>query len=208
MHVEMMPVGPFEANCYLAWGETRQALVIDPGADAERVLRLLDRHNLTVAAYLLTHGHMDHIGALAPLAALRPAPIGLHPDDARWAFEPANQMPPYYPVPERPSETARPLADGQEWTDGGLTYRILATPGHSPGSVCYYFPSEHALFTGDTLFQGTVGRTDLPGGATAVLSRSLERLAKLPPETRIYAGHGAASTLAEELRSNPFLQMA
>jgi glyoxylase-like metal-dependent hydrolase (beta-lactamase superfamily II) len=206
MDVRTVAVGAFEVNCFIVSGSGGQAIVIDPGADADRIASLLDRHRLSAAVYLLTHGHVDHISAVAALCRARPAPVALHRADCDWAFSAANQMPPFYGVPERPSEIARRLEDGQEWTDAGLTYRVLATPGHSPGSVSFHFPDPNALFCGDTLFAGSVGRTDLPGGDSGALSASLQRLAGLPRGLTLYPGHGPPTDLDTELRVNPFLQ--
>ena len=206
MNIECLTVGPFQASCYVAWGPEQHALVIDPGADAQAILACLNAHGLDVACYLLTHGHMDHIGALAEVSDKRPAPYALHALDLKWAFGPLNQSPPYYSVPRRPAGTLRTLEDGQTWTDAGLIYTVIGTPGHSSGSVCFHFPADRVLFSGDTLFQGTVGRTDLPGGDGRVLTQSLRKLAQLPPETRIVPGHGPETRLAEEFRINPFLK--
>lgn len=206
MEIEVIAVGAFESNCYVAWGPAREALVIDPGADAGPILRLIDAKQLDVAAYLLTHGHVDHVSALADLYDERPAPVAMHPEDRRWAFTERGALLPYYPTPREPPEIVRMLADGQEWEDGGLRYRVIATPGHSPGGVCFHFPGEEVLFSGDTLFQGSVGRTDLPGGSAAALAKSLAKLTRLPPSTRIYPGHGFATTLALEKESNYFLR--
>ena len=206
MNIECLTVGPFQAGCYVVWGPERHALVIDPGADAQAILAYLDAHGLDVACYLLTHGHMDHIGALAEMSDTHPAPYAIHALDLKWAFGPSNQSPPYYSVPRRPAGALRTLEDGQTWTDGGLSYTVIGTPGHSPGSVCFHFSTDRVLFSGDTLFQGTVGRTDLPGGDGQLLTQSLRKLARLPPETRIVPGHGPETRLAEEFRINPFLK--
>ena len=206
MNIECLTVGPFQANCYVVWGPERHALVIDPGADAATILAFLDTHRMDVTGYLLTHGHMDHISALAEVSDKHPAPYAIHALDLKWAFGPLNQSPPYYSVSRQPVEPFRTLADGQTWTDGGLTYTVIGTPGHSPGSVCFHFSTDCVLFSGDTLFQGTVGRTDLPGGDGRVLTQSLHKLAQLPPETRIIPGHGPQTGLAEEFRINPFLK--
>ena len=206
MNIECLTVGPFQANCYVVWGPERHALVIDPGADAATILAFLDTHRMDVTGYLLTHGHMDHISALAEVSDKHPAPYAIHALDLKWAFGPLNQSPPYYSVSRQPVEPFRTLADGQTWTDGGLTYAVIGTPGHSPGSVCFHFSTDRVLFSGDTLFQGTVGRTDLPGGDGRVLTQSLHKLAQLPPETRILPGHGPQTQLAEEFRINPFLK--
>lgn len=205
MHVHPVLVGDFEVNCYVVWGDAQRALVIDPGADPEAVADVLDSRRLTVAAFLITHGHMDHVCALAPLATRYPAPIAMHPKDAAWAFSRANSMPPY-PVPTRPAAIERPLADGQTFEDGGLHYHVIATPGHTPGGVCFHFPEAKALFTGDTLFAGSVGRTDLPGGDDVVLSASLKVLTRLPDATTVYPGHGPKTTVGREKATNPFIR--
>jgi hydroxyacylglutathione hydrolase len=208
MTIETIVVGAFEVNCFLLWGTDRRALVVDPGSDAETIDRHLTDNRLTVAAYALTHGHVDHISGLADLHRRHPAPIGLHPLDAAWAFSEANAMPPWYGVPARPVSIARAFEDGQTWTDAELTYTIFATPGHTPGGVCLYFETARVLLSGDTLFAGSVGRTDLPGGNARILTASLKRLAALPDDVRIYPGHGAHTTLAHEKRTNFFMQSA
>jgi len=206
MNIETIPVGPYEENCYLVWGNTPKALIIDPGAEPEAVITVLSTNNLEVAAYLITHGHADHTGALAELHTAYPAPVAMHPNDQRWAFTEVNQIPPHYPSPASPPEIERELKDGQHWTDNDLTYEIIDTPGHTPGGVCFYFPGEKTLFSGDTLFKGSVGRTDLPSGDPRVLSASLKKLAALPPETRVFPGHGPNTTIEIELRTNFFLR--
>ncbi len=208
MNIERLIVGPFQATCSVVWGPERHALVIDPGADAAVILAFLEKHGLDAACYLLTHGHMDHISALAEVSKKHPAPFAMHTLDFNWAFTPSNQLPPYYSVPQRPASAPRTLANGQTWTDGGLNYQVIGTPGHSPGSVCFYFADEGILFSGDTLFLGTVGRTDIPGGDGRVLTQSLRKLAQLPHATRIIPGHGPETKLAEEFRINPFLKRA
>jgi hydroxyacylglutathione hydrolase len=205
MKVEHMPVGAFDVNCYILVREDGQCLIIDPGAEAEEIESLLDEKGLTVAAYLLSHGHMDHISALATLAARRPAPIYMHPEDLNWAFGELNQMPPYYPVPERPESDIIPLESGDVPLEG-WGGRIIHTPGHTPGGLCFHFPSDNFLISGDTLFKGSVGRTDFPGGDARELTRSLKLLAALPPETIVYPGHGPATTIAEELANNYFMR--
>lgn len=202
-----LTVGLFASNCHILRDpKSSQAVVIDPGDEAPRLAATLREHHLRPAVYLLTHGHMDHVSGLAELAAQMPAPIALHPIDARWAFTDVNAAPPYYGTPQAPKAIDRDLAEGQEWTDAGLRYRVLETPGHSPGSVSFYFPDLGLLFPGDVLFAGAVGRTDLPGGHAPTLWASLQKLTALPGETKVYPGHGPATTLAQELRSNPYLR--
>jgi len=206
MHIETVIVGEFQANCYVVWARSKKAIVIDPGAEAANILAVIEKNKLTVAAYLLTHGHMDHISALGDLHEAIPAPVGIHAADLEWAFDQGNQMPPFYGAPRRPSEIARVLEDGQEWTDTGLTCKVISTPGHTPGSVCFFLPEQNVLFSGDTLFAGSVGRTDLPGGNPRILSASLERISQMPDNTIVYPGHGPATEIACEKKNNFFLQ--
>ncbi|MCP4208935.1 MAG: MBL fold metallo-hydrolase, partial [Shimia sp.] len=178
-------------NCAVIWGEAKKALIIDPGYDAADIEAVLQENNLTVAAILLTHGHADHINALNELHIAYPAPIYLHADDEKWAFGPNNQIPPYYPVPTKPACEILHPEMSDKWNLAGLNIQTAATPGHTPGGVCYWFKEAGVCFTGDTLFKGSCGRTDLPGGDARTLTASLKKLAEtLPPETRIVTGHG------------------
>ena len=204
MNIKAISVGPLEANCYILWNKSKNSIVIDPGAEANLILKFLKNQQLDVSVYLVTHAHIDHISALAELSRKRPAPIGMHSADLKWAFDPIKKLS-FYPAPERPEKITRILADTQEWDDGNLSYKIIGTPGHSPGSVCFYFQEEHILFSGDTLFQGSVGRTDLPASDPRLLNASLKKLRALPTDTRIYPGHGPETTLKIELQINPFL---
>jgi glyoxylase-like metal-dependent hydrolase (beta-lactamase superfamily II) len=206
MNIETVVVGAYEVNCYVVWDQGRNALVIDPGANPERIEKVIQANRLKVVAFLITHGHADHIGALPELHSSHPAPVALSAEDARWAFLPINQLLPHYPALTSPPKVERVLADGQKWTDGELRYEVIATPGHSPGGVCYYFPDAHALFAGDTLFQGSVGRTDIPGGDPRTLSDSLKKLKILPDDTRVFSGHGPETTIEIEKQTNFFMR--
>jgi glyoxylase-like metal-dependent hydrolase (beta-lactamase superfamily II) len=207
--LETLPVGPFEVNCFLLSNATGEALVVDPGDDVERILEHLEKRHLTVAAYLMTHGHADHVSGLSEMVQARPAPIAMHPKDVEWAFSDRNQLPPFYPSPpKRPSKIEHLITDGQELVLAGFAVRVLSTPGHSPGSVCFHLPALKILFSGDTLFAGSVGRTDFPGGSSRTLAQSLLKLAGLPGATRVYPGHGPDTTLDEEKRTNYFMQNA
>lgn len=206
MTIKTIVVGQFQVNCSVVCGEKNQAIIIDPGADADTILEFLDERELGVAAYLLTHGHVDHVSAIAPLYERRPAPIAVHPADGAWAFEEENQMMPFYGVPARPAKIERSLEDGQTWEDAGLTYTVIETPGHTPGGVCFHFPQLNALIVGDTLFAGSVGRTDLPGGDSRTLQQSLKRLQTLDNGIRVYPGHGPTTTIGHEKQTNYFMQ--
>lgn len=206
MQVIPIVVGAFQVNCYLAASDSGQALVIDPGEDAGQIAVALRERKLTVAAYLITHGHMDHLGGLEELTRQFPAPVSMHPADEAWAFSADNKMPPYYDAPERPAGNIRAVVDGQQGDDGGLRYEVITTPGHSPGCVCYYFQTEKTLFTGDTLFSGSIGRTDFEGSDESLMEKSLRRLAQLPDDTLVYPGHGPRTTIGREKKNNPFLR--
>ena len=134
-----------------------------------------------------------------------PAPIGLHAKDAAWAFSSVNAMPPYYPAILTAPTISRSYQNDEIYTDHDFTYRILFTPGHSPGGVCFYFEKKQILFGGDNLFQGSVGRVDLPGSHPPDMIKTLNTLMQLPDETVVYPGHGPATTIGEERKTNPFI---
>lgn len=207
MQYRTVTVGYFEVNCVVLWQDPAHAWVVDPGGDAKGLRALLQREKLQVAHYVGTHGHVDHLAALDDLLAAHPAPVWLHDADALWAFSPLNRIPPAYPAPpRRPAMLRSEITDGQLLSAGGLTARLITVPGHTPGGICLYFEEERLLLSGDTLFAGSVGRTDLPGSNAHELQRSLQKLLALPGETQVIAGHGPQTSLAEEQRSNPYLQ--
>ena len=205
MNFEVLPLGPFEANCSILWGDPSQAWVVDPGADSEEILGFLEKKGLGVGVVVLTHGHFDHISAVNEVLAKYPVSAYLHAEDAAFAFSPMNAMPPYLPT-RRPATLATEKRDGDLLACGGLTARLIHTPGHTPGGWCLSFESERLLVAGDTLFAGSVGRTDLPGGDWEVMAASLQRLKALPDDTRVICGHGPMTTIGVEKRSNPYFQ--
>ena len=192
MNITILPLGMLETNCYLL-SEGTHCLVIDPGAEPETVLDVLKKQGLTLEAILLTHGHFDHVGAVRTLAAETDCPVYLCEEDLSLPAA-MTSGPLYY--------THR-YGEGDQMTLGGMTLQVLQTPGHTPGSVCLRF-GKH-LFTGDTLFAGSCGRTDFPGSSPAAMEKSLARLAKLEDDLLIYPGHGETTTLDEEKRYNPYL---
>lgn len=204
----VIATGPLAENCYLLW-EGANAWIIDPGADPEEIEAEVTARALNPVAIVLTHGHFDHLGALDALLRRWPdLPVVMRSEERDWAFtHPANQYPPFYFHQQAPASL---VEAGETFAYGGLEARLIPTPGHTPGGQCILVekgvPSP-LCFTGDTLFQGSIGRTDLPGGSFAQLNASLRRLAEtLTPETTLLPGHGPATTLERELRLNPYLR--
>ena len=203
-------VGGFEVNCSIL-SENGKAWIVDPGQEPDRIIDTLAKKGLEPAAILLTHAHFDHIGAIPGLLEKFPdLPVYVHEKDAPMFGHSLNQLPPEYPSFAKPRNLA--ALDKLEGLEG---LEILETPGHTPGGVCYYFPNFqtsqtskplHLLLSGDTLFAGSVGRTDLPGGDMATLMDSLKKLTALPDDTLVIPGHGPHTTIAAEKLGNPFLQ--
>ena len=208
MHVETFPVGPLACNCSILGNlDSGRAMVIDPGGDFDRIQERLGALRVTVDAILLTHGHVDHVGAAAELQRLTGAPVKLHGAD-RFVYDLLPlQAAMLGTSPPARAELDLSLVDGAILRLGATEIRVLHTPGHSPGSVGFLLEqgSELRLFAGDTLFRGSVGRTDLWGGDEAALLRSIRsRLLTLPDHTVVIPGHGELTTIGEERRSNPF----
>ena len=197
-----IPVGSYCVNCLILWQGT-DALIVDPGQDADLIVSFLSEHGLTPQAILFTHGHFDHIGGLPGLLAKYPdLPVYAHPSDGPMFGHPMNQMPPEYPCVAKPAN----LRDIREAPAAfpGFAFQVLETPGHTPGSVCLKFGD--LLLSGDTLFAGSCGRTDFPGGSMAAMRQSLAALATLPPETDVIPGHGPTTTIGREVAENPFME--
>ncbi len=206
MILEGFPVGPIQANCYIVGDEaTRKGVVIDPGDEVPRILSRIREHQLDVVYILNTHGHFDHVGGNKELKEATGAQIAIHPEDAPnlerlvesaavWGMRAENSPPPDLL-----------LADGQILTAGGLTFKVLHTPGHSRGSVSFVLDDAQLIFTGDLIFAGSIGRTDFPGGDYNTLIRSVrEKIFPLGDEYRILSGHGPVTTVGQEKRTNPF----
>jgi hydroxyacylglutathione hydrolase len=200
------PLGPFQANAYLLVGPSgRRAALIDPGLEIDTVLEVLRARGLGVEWILNTHGHLDHTPGNAAAKRATGAPLAIHAEDVVWLERLQAQGFAFgIQVEDSPAPDVV-LADGQQLPFDGSTIEVLHTPGHSPGSVC--FRVGDLLLVGDTLFQGSVGRTDLPGGDHATLLRSIAGLlAALPDDTRVHPGHMGLTTLARERATNPFLR--
>ncbi len=206
-----LTVGPLQENCYLLVDtetqdtERQRAVLIDPGDEAERLLAALGGFELT--AIWLTHAHFDHVGALAEVLEYLPVPIYLHPNDRPLLAQAASSAAFFGLSLRQPEVDTLPLKHGQRLSVGAYEARCLFTPGHAPGHVAFYFPEAATLLSGDALFKGSVGRTDLPGGDAAQLLESIHReLLTLPDDTRVLPGHGPETTVGAERRTNPFLR--
>ena len=206
MIVEMFPVGLFQCNCIiLGCDETHSAIVIDPGEEGDRIVETLKRRGLTAISLLHTHAHFDHIGGTARVREQTGAAAALHEDDMDLcAMLP--QQTALFDLPELPMPTIdRFIKDGDTFAFGRHSAQALHTPGHTPGSTSFYI-ADFGLATGDTLFAGSVGRTDLWGGSHPTLIQSIQKkLLAFPDDTRIYPGHGHHTTVGQERRANPFL---
>ena len=205
---EVVPVGMLQCNCYVLGDETtREALVIDPGDDVERVQAVLRKHALTPKHIVATHAHIDHVGGIEKLARATGAAVLMHAEDLPLYQNLAMQAAWLGVRPPGVVEVDQFLRDGDRLVCGARTLEVMHTPGHSPGSLSLYLPGdEERVFSGDTLFQSSIGRTDLWGGSYEEILRSIEaKLLALPDSTPVFPGHGPATRIGLERRSNPFL---
>jgi len=204
---EILPVGPLQCNCSIIGDEaTREAMVIDPGDEIDEILALIRKHNLQVKQIVITHAHIDHVGGAMKLRAATGAPILLNQND--YALLKMLDMQAAWVGMASPGkvEIDRSVSTGETVAAGSHSAQILHTPGHTEGSICLYFPAEKKLIAGDTLFAGSIGRTDLPGGSMQKILRSLyETVLGLPDETVVVPGHGELTTIGKEREGNPFL---
>lgn len=205
---EILPVGPLQCNCSIIGDEaSREAMVFDPGDDIAEILAMVQKHGLTVKQIVITHAHIDHVGGAMKLKKQTGAPILLNQNDtallkmldvqATWLGMQTSEK----------VQIDQSVADGDSLKLGSLAGTVIHTPGHTEGSVCVYFPTDQKLIAGDTLFAGSIGRTDLPGGSYDKIISSLhDRVLALPDDTLVIPGHGPVTTIGEERESNPFLQ--
>ena len=195
LNIQTMPLGAYQTNCYIIWeDESRTCVVIDPGYDPEEVLYRTKKLGKEIEAILLTHGHFDHVGAVRQLAADTDCRVYLCAEDLSMPQQ-MTAGPLYY---------TNTYGEGDVLQLAGATFRVIHTPGHTPGSVCILCGD--SLFSGDTLFAGSCGRTDLPGGSWATILQSLKRLAGLTKNYTVYPGHGENTTLEAEKKYNPYLK--
>jgi hydroxyacylglutathione hydrolase len=219
MIIEEITVTAFQQHTRIVGCEqTKQAICIDPGDEAERIIEVLQRRGLVLQAIALTHAHLDHVGAVAALKKLQPAAkINLHkgdefmyralPEQPSWIGIPRSQWAALGFVFETPPAVDHYWTDGERYTVGKLEFEVRHCPGHTPGHVVLYEPAERKVFVGDVLFAGSIGRTDLPGGSMPQLLNSIKnKLLTLDDDVEVYSGHGPVTTIGEERLTNPFLR--
>ncbi len=210
MQVDCHVMGDFGTNgyCVRASRPSADCIIIDPGLDAEEMLACIRDHSLRPLWVLLTHGHIDHIAGVDLLCQHYPdLQVAIHRDDAPALRDPDANLSRMMGMPFDTKPADRLLNDGDILEAAGIVMRVLHTPGHTRGGICLYCENDNVLFAGDTLFAGSIGRTDFPGGDYSQLIRSIrEKLLILPPQTLVYTGHGPATTIGQEKWNNPYLQ--
>ena len=195
LNIHTMALGALQTNCYILWAEASdKCVVIDPGYEPDVILRQVKKQGKTLQAILLTHGHFDHVGAVRTLAADTDCDVYICEKDLA--------MPPQ--ITAGPLYYTHTYGEGDVLQLAGLSFRVISTPGHTPGSVCLL--TENAMFSGDTLFAGSCGRTDLPGGSWPEILQSLKRLKNMAGDYKVYPGHGESTTLAAERNWNPYMR--
>lgn len=208
MEWKQIPLGLLQTNCYVLYNLQKECIIFDPGAEGEKLIALLENEKLQPQAVLLTHAHFDHIGAVDDVREFYKIPVYVHEKESEWLTDPSLNGSKLF-LNGRSiivSPTDRVIKDEGTLSIGGFTFEILETPGHSPGSVSFYVEEINTIFAGDTLFQGSIGRTDLPGGNHEQLLNSIEeKLLTLPKEAMVLPGHGPVTQIENEIAFNPFL---
>ena len=204
MKIDTVIVGPLQVNCYVIYGEKNpDAIIVDPGDEPEKILRHVKSRGLKISTIVCTHGHFDHTGGIYALREKSGAKVLLHIDELPVYLSAESQGAVWGFNITQPPHPDQFVQDGDEITTGDITVMVMHTPGHSPGGIC--LATERTVFTGDTLFAGSVGRTDFPGGSIEKLKISFKKIMSLPPETVLYPGHGNWTTVADEWRQNFFV---
>ncbi len=203
IHIHTLALGSYQTNCYIVHADGfHRCVIMDPGCDAAAILLETARLGLAIEAILLTHGHFDHVGAVKEIAEKTGCALWMSADDWAQKSDPVTRY--FYPLANCDFANLQFCREGQRICAGGLEFLTLATPGHTRGSVCYLCGD--ALFSGDTLFDGSCGRTDLPGGDQNAIQTSLQRLSSLDANYTVYPGHGNSTTLAAQRQYNPYMR--
>jgi hydroxyacylglutathione hydrolase len=208
MKWSQIPLGIMQTNCYIIENMNGSCIIFDPGNEGKRLIRWLTKKNLHPCAIFLTHAHFDHIGAVDEVRAHYKIPVYIHENEEEWLSDPALNGSQYFTSKNllRVKNADILLSKEEEIKLGDITFSVFETPGHSPGSISYYFEKDGFVVSGDVLFRGSIGRTDLKKGNSSQLLKSIhEKLLSLPEETLVLPGHGPTTTIAEEMDSNPFL---
>lgn len=207
MNWEQIPLGPLQTNCYIVADDKKNCLIFDPGEEGKKLINRLEQRKLKPQAILLTHAHFDHIGAVDDIRDKYNIPVYIHTNEKNWLMDPSLNGSQFFMMGQIKVKQADQLITSEdEMTIGDFTFEVFETPGHSPGSVSFYFKNDGFVVAGDALFQGSIGRTDLPGGNHEVLISSIhKKLLVLPEETIVLSGHGETTTIENEMDSNPFL---
>lgn len=208
MKIYGVPVGMLQTNCYFAVNEElKEGVIFDPGGDSERIMQLVEQAGAKVVAICLTHGHSDHIGALAEVRKETGAPVYIGSGDANCLLNPSSNLSFFvgHDVQNEPADYL--VHDGDVLKLAGMEFKCFATPGHTLGGICYYLEAGKVVFAGDTIFCESIGRTDLPGGSYTEILKSIKtKLLTLPDEVTLLPGHGPKTSVGWEKRRNPFLQ--
>ncbi len=205
---KQMPLGPLQTNCYILWNSNNECLVIDPGGEGDKLIQWLENQSLSPLAILLTHAHFDHIGAVDHVREIYNIPVYVHEKEAKWLLDPALNGSQLFmmtePIRMKPADYI--LTNEKNLNIGDFKLLLFETPGHSPGSISYYVQESGIVLAGDTLFMGSIGRSDLPGGNQKDLLTSIhDKLLTLPETTTVLPGHGPETSIEVEMDSNPFL---
>jgi glyoxylase-like metal-dependent hydrolase (beta-lactamase superfamily II) len=207
MKWRQLPLGPLQTNCYIFSNEEKECLVIDPGGDANKLTSILQQQHLKPVAILLTHAHFDHIGAVDDIRQEWNIPVYIHKNEKDWLADPSLNGSQFFMAGAVKMSKPDELIKGEgTLTIGNFSLKVYETPGHSPGSVSYYSDEAGLVFSGDALFAGSIGRTDLPGGNHELLIKSIhDKLLTLPEDTLVLSGHGPETSIEAEMERNPFL---